>query len=140
MLICFVNHNLVKIWTHIYGLRCDMNNYHLYSISEEISMFNIIRIRFAPYSTHIYLYSYRSNPHSYLYPSLSVFISESDRKCKNKYNISDICPYPYLLAHIKSTFSCTPPPSLLSQPLHHRGCLSSEPPARHNRLVVAVAC
>ena len=35
----------------------------------------------------------QSNPHLYLYPNLSVFVSDSDRKCENKYNISDIRPY-----------------------------------------------
>ena len=36
----------------------------------------------------------RNNPYSYMYPSLSVFESESERKYENKYNISDIRPYP----------------------------------------------
>ena len=43
----------------------------------------------------------QSYPHSYMYPSLSVFESKSGRKCGNKYNIIDIRPYlirlhPYL--------------------------------------------
>jgi len=32
-----------------------------------------------------------------MYASVSVFESESDRKCKNKYNISDIHLYPIRL-------------------------------------------
>ena len=35
----------------------------------------------------------QSNPYAYLYPRLSVFESESDRKCENKYNINGIRPY-----------------------------------------------
>ena len=35
-----------------------------------------------------------SNLNPYLYPRLSVFESESYRKCENKYNIDNIRPYP----------------------------------------------
>jgi hypothetical protein len=45
----------------------------------------------------------RSNPHSHIYPSLSVFESESDRKYENKYNISDIRPYPIHLRYIPNS-------------------------------------
>ena len=66
---------------------CDMNKCCFYSISEDISVFDIICIRLAstPYSTHLFVFVFISSP--------SVFeLSESDRKCENKYNIGDIHP------------------------------------------------
>ena len=57
-----------------------------------LSAFGSLRIRY----TSIRIRN-RNNPYLYLYPQLSVFEYESDKKCENKYNIDDIHPYPIRL-------------------------------------------
>ena len=68
---------------------CDMNKCCFYLISEEISVCSTLSVSGSLLIRHISIHICNwSNPHSYLYPSLSMFKSESDRKCENKYKFA----------------------------------------------------
>jgi len=95
LLICFVKYNLVKIWTHM------VFEFTKYVICVKVAFTRYLKKH--PYSTlsasgslriwHISIHiCNRSNPYLHLYLSLSMFESESDRKCENKYNIGDRYP------------------------------------------------
>ena len=98
LLICFVKHNLVKIWTRrvnvttgVKWVNVAMTRYpkkYLYLI---LTASDSLHIRYTLFVFVAEAIRIR------IYPTLPVFESESDRKYESKYNISDICPYPIRL-------------------------------------------